>query len=182
MSWICTVTPRTIGPPRGLSSPLIRYDNDCYSYYSVGNSVALFDPLCISYWYILLLNLCRRVGLTYSLAGPILNLWLILIGLDLKTSCGSLLRVGYKHSCTDRDIFGLLSGPGLLDDNYSGGVRRLHWGSLPGQSQETVRSKAVVSCAVGSCIMCRQHWIGSNAMTTGNNSYTTSVAMHCIVN
>ena len=34
---------------------LVRYRNDCYSYYSIGNSVSLFDPLCISYWYILLI-------------------------------------------------------------------------------------------------------------------------------
>jgi len=31
-------------------------------------------------WYILLLILCRRVGPTYSLVGPILILWLSLIG------------------------------------------------------------------------------------------------------
>src|SRR6185312_10708792 len=80
MSWICTVTPRTIGPPWGLSGTLVRYGNDCYSYYSVGNSVALFYPLCISYLYILLLILCRRGGPTYSLVGPILILWLSLIG------------------------------------------------------------------------------------------------------
>ena len=43
-----------IGRPWGLSGTLVRYGNDCYSYYSVGNSVALFDPLCISYWYIII--------------------------------------------------------------------------------------------------------------------------------
>src|SRR6185437_7614813 len=89
MSWICTVTPRTIGPPWGLSGTLVRYRNDCYSYYSVGNSVALFHPLCISYLYILLLILCRRDGPTYSLVGPILNLWLSLIG------CVGTLQLGY---------------------------------------------------------------------------------------
>ncbi|KAG2551063.1 hypothetical protein PVAP13_9KG107204 [Panicum virgatum] len=45
MSWICTVIPRTIGPPWGLSGTLV-----------------------------------RRGGPTYSLVGPILNLWLSLIG------------------------------------------------------------------------------------------------------
>ena len=62
-----------VRPPWGLSGTLVRYGNDCYSYYFVGNSVALFDPLCISYWYILLIS-CRRVGPTYSLGGPILSL------------------------------------------------------------------------------------------------------------
>ena len=67
-------------PPWGLSGMLVRYGNECYSYYSVGNSVALFDPLCISYWYILLLILCRSVGPMYSPVGSILTLWLSLIG------------------------------------------------------------------------------------------------------
>ena len=46
----------------------------------------------------------------------------------------------------------------------------------------TARTESGDSSVKGSCILCRQHWIGSNAMTTGNNSYTTSVTMHCIVN
>ena len=33
-----------------------------------------------------------------------------------------------------------------------------------------------------SCIMCCQHWIGFNVMTTSNDSYVISVIMHCYFN
>ena len=46
----------------------------------------------------------------------------------------------------------------------------------------TARTESGDHSVKGNCMLCRQHWIGSNAMTTGNNSYTTSLTMHCIVN